>query len=61
MPVSEPSGDFDGRNAVYAMKYHALLSIMYKGDSRFRETLKTELAAVLETVEPSNAELGSRL
>ncbi|MBE3042022.1 hypothetical protein IMZ48_05455 [Candidatus Bathyarchaeota archaeon] len=53
MPVSEPAADFEGRNAVYAMKYHALLSAMYPGDLRFRETLKDELAGVMKTVEPT--------
>lgn len=53
MPVSEPAADFERRNAVYAMKYHALLSIMYAGDPRFRQTLKNELAAFMKTVEPS--------
>lgn len=35
IPASEPKEDFDSRNAVYAMKYHVLLSIMYFKDERF--------------------------
>lgn len=38
---------------MYAMKYHALLSIMYSKNLAFRQTLKNELAAVLKTVELS--------
>jgi hypothetical protein len=35
VPMAEPIEDFDGRNAVYALKFHALLSVMK--DSRFRQ------------------------
>jgi hypothetical protein len=45
--MSEPTADFEDRNAVYAMKYHALLSIMYLKDRRFRDTLINELRAVV--------------
>lgn len=38
---------------MYAMKYYALLSIMYPKSPMFRQTLKNELAAVMKTVEPS--------
>ncbi|CAI4213379.1 unnamed protein product [Parascedosporium putredinis] len=48
VPISEPSADFDGRNAVYAMKFHVLLSIMYFKDRRFRQTLIDELKALME-------------
>lgn len=34
--MSEPTADFDGRNHVYAMKYYALLSIIYFKDKTFR-------------------------
>lgn len=51
VPISEPAKDSDGRNAVYAMKYHALLSIMYSKNPSFRQILKNELADVLKTVE----------
>lgn len=53
IPVSEPAADFNGRNAVYAMKYHALLSVIYSKNPAFRSTLKSELAAVMNMVEPS--------
>ena len=46
IPVSEPQADFDGRNAVYAMKYHALLSTMYR-DRKFRQVLMEELKALI--------------
>lgn len=51
VPMSEPTADFDGRNAVYAMKYHTLLSIMYSNDLRFRDRLIMELRAVIKTLE----------
>lgn len=51
VPISEPEEDFDGRNAIYAIKYHALLSIMYSKDLRFRQTLKEELTSVMRMVE----------
>ncbi|KAL0475006.1 Fructosamine kinase domain-containing protein [Neurospora intermedia] len=46
VPISEPQADFDGRNAVYAMKYHALLSTMYK-DRKFRQVLIEELKSLM--------------
>ncbi|KAK1675225.1 Fructosamine kinase-domain-containing protein [Colletotrichum godetiae] len=49
VPATEPTADFDGRNAVYAMKYHALLSIMYcSKDVSFRQTLKNELREIID-------------
>ncbi|KAJ5938438.1 hypothetical protein N7466_001572 [Penicillium verhagenii] len=54
--ISEPTADFDNRNAVYAMKFHALLSILYFKDGRFRQTLKDELKAVMAKVNSSSAE-----
>ncbi|KAK3387322.1 Fructosamine kinase-domain-containing protein [Podospora didyma] len=51
VPVSEPEEDFDGRNAVYAMKYHVLLSSMYPRDANFRRVLVEELRALVEMVE----------
>ncbi|KAJ5622909.1 hypothetical protein N7490_011514 [Penicillium lividum] len=49
VPVSEPTMDFYSRNAVYAMKFYALLSILYaEYGSDFRETLKKELKVLLE-------------
>ncbi|KAF2756964.1 hypothetical protein EJ05DRAFT_477178 [Pseudovirgaria hyperparasitica] len=35
--LSEPIDEFDQRNAVYAMKFHVLLSIMYFEVERFRD------------------------
>jgi protein-ribulosamine 3-kinase len=35
--VSKPQADFDTRNAIYALKYHVLLSIMYFKDRRFHD------------------------
>jgi hypothetical protein len=32
--ISEPTADFDTRNAVYAMKFHALLSVLYSRDGK---------------------------
>ena len=37
VPITEPEGDADGRNALYAYKFHTLLSIMYYKDKRFRQ------------------------
>jgi hypothetical protein len=36
MPVSEPIEDFHARNALYAFKYHVLLSVIYHKDPAFR-------------------------
>lgn len=55
VPVSEPATDFDGRNAIYAMKYHTLLSVMYSKDHRFRQTLKDELKALMEAMDSPSA------
>lgn len=38
------------------MKFHALLSILYFKDGRFRQTLKDELKAVMAKVYSSSAE-----
>ncbi|MCJ1234324.1 hypothetical protein MMC14_002283 [Varicellaria rhodocarpa] len=35
---SEPKEDFEDRNALYALKFHVLLSIMYPKDPQFRVT-----------------------
>ncbi|KEY66277.1 hypothetical protein S7711_02742 [Stachybotrys chartarum IBT 7711] len=51
VPVSEPAADFDARNAVYAIKYHTLLSILYVKDLRFRQVLKNELKALLDKMD----------
>ncbi|KAK8016751.1 hypothetical protein PG993_014940 [Apiospora rasikravindrae] len=47
VPMSEPTADFDGRNHVYAMKYYALLSIMYSKDTRFRAIFVEELRSLV--------------
>jgi protein-ribulosamine 3-kinase len=44
---SDPGTDFYERNALYAMKYHVLLSIMYSDNSAFREKLMEELKLLL--------------
>ncbi|KAK8104727.1 uncharacterized protein PG998_011760 [Apiospora kogelbergensis] len=46
VPMSEPTADFDGRNHVYAMKYYALLSIMYFKDKRFRTIFVDEMKSL---------------
>lgn len=51
VPISEPVADFEGRNAVYAMKYYCLLSVMYFKDSRFRDIFASELKALVDKVE----------
>jgi hypothetical protein len=63
VPISEPVADFDKRNAVYAMKFHALLSILYFKDERFRKTLVDELKAVMVMLrlESGDANMSSRL
>lgn len=53
VPASEPSADFGGRNAVYAMKYYSLLSGMYASQPKFRQIFKAELEAVRDMVEAS--------
>ncbi|KAK8131984.1 hypothetical protein PG999_000157 [Apiospora kogelbergensis] len=47
VPMSEPTADFDGRNHVYAMKYYALLSIMYFKDKRFRTIFVDEMKSLV--------------
>ncbi|KAK8075420.1 hypothetical protein PG997_010083 [Apiospora hydei] len=47
VPMSEPTADFDGRNHVYAMKYYALLSIMYSKDTRFRAIFVKEMRSLV--------------
>lgn len=63
IPPSEPKDDFDGRNAVYAMKCHVLLSIMYADRKEFREILIQELSILMQMLdsEVSRAEAGRRL
>ena len=44
---SDPGTDFYERNALYAMKYHVLLSILYSNSNVFREKLTEELKLLL--------------
>jgi hypothetical protein len=60
VPASEPEADFEQRNALYAMKYHVLLSIMYSDDKGFRETLMKELKLLLETIDVEVSESNYR-
>ncbi|KAI0131938.1 Fructosamine kinase-domain-containing protein [Xylariales sp. AK1849] len=59
VPISEPTEDFEGRNAVYAMKYHALLSVMYTKDKRFRQVLVDEMRALVEKAVATSTTVGS--
>ncbi|KAL2024345.1 hypothetical protein VTK56DRAFT_8827 [Thermocarpiscus australiensis] len=51
VPISEPEGDSDGRNAIYAMKFHVLLSIMYSEDQKHRKILMDELKDLLDMID----------
>ncbi|KAI1084014.1 Fructosamine kinase-domain-containing protein [Whalleya microplaca] len=64
IPVSEPKEDFEDRNAVYAMKYHVLLSVMYANNIKFRNIVIDEMRTLVErtilasrTAEPEAAHL----
>ncbi|KFY93442.1 hypothetical protein V500_03703 [Pseudogymnoascus sp. VKM F-4518 (FW-2643)] len=48
IPASEPEEDFDDRNALYALKYHVLLSIMYKKEPRYRGIAMDEMKWLVE-------------
>ncbi|TGJ85441.1 hypothetical protein E0Z10_g3295 [Xylaria hypoxylon] len=50
MPISEPVEDFDTRNAIYAMKYHVLLSLIYHQDPVFRQIAIKEMKQLVEQV-----------
>ncbi|KAI0422329.1 Fructosamine/Ketosamine-3-kinase [Xylaria grammica] len=50
MPISEPVEDFDIRNAIYAMKSHVLLSIVYHQDPAFRQIAINEMKRLVEQV-----------
>ncbi|KMP02587.1 hypothetical protein CISG_04219 [Coccidioides immitis RMSCC 3703] len=45
---SHPTEDFEDRNALYAMKFHILLSILYPSDSRYRRILMDEMRQLAE-------------
>ncbi|RYP92351.1 hypothetical protein DL770_001553 [Monosporascus sp. CRB-9-2] len=59
IPISEPEEDFEDRNAVYAMKYHVLLSIMYSEDGRFRKIAIDEMRSLVERVGFPKAKLST--
>ncbi|KAJ8132264.1 hypothetical protein O1611_g1363 [Lasiodiplodia mahajangana] len=48
MPKSEPTEDFDTRNAVYAMRHHVLLSLIYHEDPSFRQVAINEMKKLVE-------------
>ncbi|KAI3341620.1 Fructosamine/Ketosamine-3-kinase [Ustulina deusta] len=50
MPISEPVEDFYTRNAIYAMKYYIILSIVYHKDPDFRQTAIKEMRQLVEQV-----------
>ncbi|KAK3355600.1 Fructosamine/Ketosamine-3-kinase [Neurospora tetraspora] len=50
VPVSEPEADFDARNAVYALKYHVLLSAMHR-NKIFRDVLIAELQSLVDRLD----------
>ncbi|EAQ90262.1 hypothetical protein CHGG_02197 [Chaetomium globosum CBS 148.51] len=62
---SDPGIDFYDRNALYAMKYHVLLSIMYSDNRVFREKLMEELKILLGKLDsgssPSRPDKTTRL
>ena len=47
--------DEDKRCALYAMKFHVLLSIMHSGKPAFREILVHELKTLLGTMDDATA------
>lgn len=62
VPASEPTADFAARNAVYAMKYHVLLSVMYwDKQADFRQVLINELTKLLERDDMEVQDKTSRL
>ncbi|KAI0871611.1 Fructosamine kinase-domain-containing protein [Hypoxylon argillaceum] len=48
MPKSEPAEDFDTRNAIYAMRHHVLLSLIYHEDLSFRQIAIREMKKLVE-------------
>jgi hypothetical protein len=48
---SEPQAEFHDRNAVYAMKYHVLLSIMYADNKSFRDKMVEELRMLIDRID----------
>ncbi|KAK1772834.1 Fructosamine kinase-domain-containing protein [Phialemonium atrogriseum] len=57
VPISQPEQDFDGRNTVYAFKFHLLLSILYYKDRRFRKIATDEMRELVKKVQLEKEEL----
>ncbi|KAI0143658.1 Fructosamine kinase-domain-containing protein [Xylariaceae sp. FL1272] len=55
LPISDPKADFDGRNAVYAMKYHVLLSVLYHKEDKFRKIAICEMRSLVERANNSTS------
>ncbi|KAJ8127191.1 hypothetical protein O1611_g6447 [Lasiodiplodia mahajangana] len=47
-PKSQPEGDYDDRNALYATRVNLLDSILYKGESTYRENLIRGMEKLIE-------------
>ncbi|KAI0016435.1 Fructosamine kinase-domain-containing protein [Xylariomycetidae sp. FL0641] len=47
MPISEPVEDFEARNAVYAMKYHVLLTLLYPDEPKFLRIATDEMRSLV--------------
>ncbi|EEP82372.1 conserved hypothetical protein [Uncinocarpus reesii 1704] len=45
---SHPKDEFDDRNALYALKFHVLLSIMYHHEPRYRQIAIDEIRQLVE-------------
>lgn len=56
MTISELEEDFDKRLAIYAIKFHALLSVMYK-DQKMRNVLRGELKELVNGMQANAAHL----
>ncbi|KAH9893767.1 Fructosamine kinase-domain-containing protein [Xylariomycetidae sp. FL2044] len=50
IPISEPKEDFDARNAVYALKFHVLLSVIHHKKPMFRQIAIDEMRSLTELV-----------
>ncbi|MCJ1462014.1 hypothetical protein MMC07_000614 [Pseudocyphellaria aurata] len=48
IPKSEPHEDFDDRIALYALKFHVLLSILFPAESRYRQIVIDEMSTLVE-------------
>nr|KMM66558.1 hypothetical protein CPAG_02896 [Coccidioides posadasii RMSCC 3488] len=45
---SHPADEFDDRNALYAMKFHVLLSILYRNEPRYRQIAMDEMRRLVK-------------